>query len=151
MISKQGRTLPDSWHLFWIELNWSCDMEHAHGGDVFRITRRRVVLRTQWRTELSWECNWEEKRTLNITSFEEALSWELWTYFVYGLICVCCSCNFFSLLIYVLQKLQRAELFSILSRFPKTLNLCRQSWGKWAMFSEQHLHKKNTTPIWPHP
>ena len=31
---------------------------------------------------------------------------------MYGLICVCCSCNLFSLLIYVLQKIQRAELFS---------------------------------------
>ena len=29
-----------------------------------------------------------------------------------NLFCVCCSCNLFSLLIYVLQKLQRAELFS---------------------------------------
>ena len=119
------------WMVLWIELNWSSDMEHAHGRDGFSNYEMEELC-WEHSGEQSWVENETEKREEHWTLRASRKHWveNSWTYLCMNLFYVCCSCNWFSLLIYVLQKIQRAELFSINSRFPKTLKLYRQSWGK---------------------
>jgi len=99
--------------VLWIELNWSCDMEHAHGRDVFRNYEMEELC-WEHSGEQSWVENEIEKREEHWTLRASRKHWveNSWTYLCMDLFCVCCSCNLFSLLIYVLQKIQRAELFS---------------------------------------
>ena len=77
-----------------------------HSGEqscVENTVAKRVELRTKFRREKNIE-HYELRGSIELRTLGLILCMNLF--------CVCCSCNLFSLLIYVLQKLQRAELFS---------------------------------------
>ena len=127
--------------MLWIELNCSCNMEHVHWDDKFRVRRRRVVLRTQWRTKGVENTKREEHLHWTLRFGEAFELRTLGRILCMDLFCVWWSCNLFSLLIYMYFKTSTRGVIQWTldsPRHPIYIDNLREI---WVMFSEQAIFR----------